>query len=256
LILNIDTTTDICSIALSDGTELLSLQETTTNTHAAQITLLIQAALKEAGKKMSDLTAVAVSNGPGSYTSLRIGTSTAKGICYALDIPLIVVDTLQALAKSIYDLRFTIYDSKSIDPQSSATSGNDGVAIVNRQSSIDLIDFVCPMIDARRMEVYTALFDTNGNNIKATEALIVAPNSFDEYFVQGKTIVFVGNGAPKCKEIITNERAIFIERNCSAKWMIHLSYKEFQEKNFADTAYYTPYYFKAPNITTPKLVIG
>jgi tRNA threonylcarbamoyladenosine biosynthesis protein TsaB len=235
MILNIDTTTDICSVALSDGLAVLSLKETTTNTHAAQITLLIEAALKEVGKKMSDLEAVAISNGPGSYTSLRIGASTAKGICYALDIPLIVVDTLRSLVVgSLWMV------AKSTNQQ--LPTNNDTI--------------FCPMIDARRMEVYTALYDTQGNQNTETEAQIVDSESYQNLFEQGKTIVFTGNGAPKCKTTITHPNAIFVDCNCSAQWMVSLSYKAHQEKQYTDAAYYVPYYFKAPNITTPRLVIG
>lgn len=225
-ILNIETATDICSIALSKGADLLVLKEAEKNfTHASEITLLIDAALKEAGINIRQLDAVALSQGPGSYTGLRIGTSTAKGICYALDIPMIAVDTLAALAMETH-------------------------AVIQKPNALYF-----PMIDARRMEVYTAGYDANGEKQSDLEAKIIDKTSFSNLFEQKKAVVFSGNGAVKCKEILTNEYAFFYDLNCSAQLLVRLAYVAYQANNFVDMAYFSPLYFKAPNITSPKKVL-
>jgi tRNA threonylcarbamoyladenosine biosynthesis protein TsaB len=230
-ILNIDTATDICSIAISCEGKMLSLLEEANNNHASCITLMIEDALMKANINIKDLAAVAMSNGPGSYTSLRVGTSTAKGICYALDIPLIAVDTLTSLAYAAFQ-------------------------------EIEAIDFLyCPMIDARRMEVYMALFEKNDENtevlpLKEIEPLnnvIIDENAFQNYFKQGKTIVLTGNGAAKCKAVINSVNILHVDKLCSAAYLIPLSTEAFLKKAFADVAYHTPQYLKSPNITTPKL---
>jgi tRNA threonylcarbamoyladenosine biosynthesis protein TsaB len=229
-ILNIETATDICSIAISYEGKILSLVEEANNNHASRITLMIEEALAEAKINIKDLAAVAMSNGPGSYTSLRVGTSTAKGICYALDIPLIAVDTLTALAYS------TFYASKEADM------------------------LYCPMIDARRMEVYSVIFEKKAQNTEGPSLVIIEPlnnvivdeNTFQNYFEQGKKIVLTGNGAAKCVEVINNVNIVHVDRLCSAAYLIPLSTDAFSKKAFVDVAYHTPQYLKSPNITTPK----
>lgn len=222
LILNIETTTDTCSICISKDLEILALRENDNFTdHAAQITLMIEACCQEANISLEDLDAVAVSAGPGSYTALRIGVSTAKGICYALDKPLIAVDTLQALAL--------------------ATSER-----VKRDA------LYCPMIDARRMDVYAAIFDKENRLVREAEALKIEPTTFDEYFSKGHDIVLSGNGARKSKAIITSPQAHFSPVVCSATHLVSLAVKAFEQKQFADLAYFEPFYLKPPNITTPK----
>jgi len=222
LILNIETATDICSIALGLDGKLLQLTEAQeTFTHAEEITLLVQQSLKEAGKTLQDLDAVAITSGPGSYTALRIGTSTAKGICYALNKPLIAVNTLQALAQA----------AKGINP-----SG----------------DFYVPMIDARRMEVYSAIYDNQLKTVGKTVAEVINENSYEKYFTSNKKIIYCGNGAPKCQTVITSQLAHFESVNCSAKYLIPLAEEAFAVQAFEDVAYYVPTYFKAPNITTPR----
>jgi tRNA threonylcarbamoyladenosine biosynthesis protein TsaB len=230
-ILNIETATDICSIAVSQAGKLLSLVEEANNNHASRITLMIEEALAEAKINITDLTAVAMSNGPGSYTSLRVGTSTAKGICYALDIPLIAVDTLTSLAYAAF-------------------------------REIEVKDFLyCPMIDARRMEVYMTLFEKNDKNtegslLKIIESLnnvIIDENTFKNYFEQGKKVVLTGNGAAKCKQVINSDNIVHVDKLCSAAYLIPFSTEAFLKKEFEDVAYHTPQYLKSPNITTPKL---
>ena len=226
-ILNIDTATDICSIAVSQAGKMLSLVEEANNNHTSRITLMIEEALAIAKINIKDLAAVAMSNGPGSYTSLRVGTSTAKGICYALDIPLIAVDTLTSLAYAA----FREWDEADV--------------------------LYCPMIDARRMEVYMTLFAKNTEGVlKVIEPLnnvIIDENTFQNYFEEGKKIVLTGNGAAKCMAVINSVNILHVNKSCSAQHLIPLSTEAFLKGEFVDVAYHTPQYLKSPNITTPKV---
>jgi tRNA threonylcarbamoyladenosine biosynthesis protein TsaB len=226
-ILNIESATDICSIAISQDDIVLTLQESQGN-HAAQMTLMIEECLKGAQLQMRDLSAVAVSHGPGSYTSLRVGASVAKGICYALDIPMIAIDTLEALALRAF---------KTVQ---------------------DLDALYCPMIDARRMEIYTATFKQSTEGVVLVEplkSLVVEENSFDKYFKMNQRIVLCGNGASKCLGLIKNDKAIFFDNICSSINMIPLSISYYYKQQFVDTAYYTPLYLKPPNITQAKKIL-
>ena len=224
-ILNIESSTNICSVCISNEEQTLSIRETAANEHASKITLLIEQCLKEADLKITDLDAVAISNGPGSYTSLRVGGSTAKGICYALEIPLIAVDTLESLALAAY------------------------------QKLKDTSAFYCPMIDARRMEVYAAIFKIeNGRMVlhEPTVPLIITPETFKRFVDAGKRLVLSGNGATKCEPNLIPDRVIDTSISCSATHMIPLSKACYDIKNFVDVAYYTPQYLKAANITVAK----
>lgn len=216
MILQIETATTVCSVALANRGQVIAFKEIDQrNIHAEVITVFIDELLKNAGVKYNELDAVAVSSGPGSYTGLRIGVSTAKGLCYALDKPLIAVETLEAMAGGI---------------------------IAN---GVDRDMLLCPMIDARRMEVYTALFDAAGNRVQPTTAEIIDENSFAIQLAQNK-ILFFGDGAPKCRETLSgNTNAIFI--NHFANSAVHLTAKahqKFQAAEFEDVAYYEPYYLK------------
>lgn len=227
LILNIESATDICSIAISRDDKIIALREIVGNSHAEQMTLLINECLDIAGITINDLKAVAISNGPGSYTSLRIGASTAKGICYALDLPLIAIDTLESLA----------------------------LAAFNEAKDEDAL--YCPMIDARRMEVYTALYKyskgTGGlEEIEPLSPKIIDENSFSEYLGKNQKMIFCGNGAPKCQEILQHPYTLFLPIISSARYLILISYKKNLIQEFVDVAYHTPQYLKAPNITKPK----
>lgn len=223
LILNIETSTDVCSVCLSKGEQILNLQASEeVFEHSKILTTLIERCSSTVGISLQEIDAVAISSGPGSYTSLRVGTSTAKGICYALDKPLISVNTLQALAlatKNELNLPGALY---------------------------------CPMIDARRMEVYCALFDDANNPVTESTAMVIEPNSFNELFASEKRIIFSGNGAEKCQPVLTSEHAVFHSMTCSAKHLPPLSNLYFETGKFVDTAYFTPHYLKPPNITTPK----
>lgn len=222
-LLNIETATELCSISVSDNTEIITLKESNAPfSHTAKLTLLIEQGLQEAGIKLNALDAISLSSGPGSYTALRVGTSVAKGLCYALNKPLLAVDTLKSLALAA---KMHINDPEAL---------------------------YCPMIDARRMEVYTALYDANMQQIETTHALIVEQDAFKKYLQNGKSIIFAGNGAMKCAEILGVPNTQFLDIPCSAKHTAILAAQAWQTKQFEDVAYFSPNYLKAPNITTPK----
>ncbi len=225
LILNIESATDVCSVCISRGEEIIAFQEIgERNEHARVITLLIQDCLREAAIKMEELDAVAISSGPGSYTSLRVGASVAKGICFALDKPLIAVDTLQSLA----------WASRKAQDEKGA--------------------LYCPMIDARRMDVYANLFDGEGEPVAEAVAKTIDSDSFSDYFDSEQKIVFCGNGANKCKTALAQSPfAIFSPIvACSSKFLAPIAAQIFSAKKFVDPAYYVPTYLKAPNITMPR----
>lgn len=214
LILQIETATTVCSVALSENGNVLAYKEIQQrNVHAEVITLFIDEVLKMANKQYNELNAVAVSCGPGSYTGLRIGISVTKGLCYSLDIPLIAIETLEAMA--------------------------DGM-----QTGIDEVLF-CPMIDARRMEVFTAVFDADGNQIKATSAEIIDQDSFSDLLKTNK-IIFFGDGAAKCSDVLggSPNAQIIPDFQNSALHLTKKATEKFQAKDFEDTAYFEPYYLK------------
>lgn len=214
----------MCSVALAEDGKLLSLKEENKGfTHAENITLFIEAVLKGAGKKISDLDAIAISSGPGSYTGLRIGVSTAKGLCYALEKPLVAIPTLHSLT--------------GLFTQSAVHSPQSTVA-----------DFFCSMIDARRMEVYCALYDEHLNEIEKVSAKIIDENSFSDLLKENK-IYFFGDGSHKCKMVLAHQpNAIFIDNIFpSASSMIFLSEEKFQKKEFEDVALFEPFYLKEFN---------
>jgi len=222
LILNIETATEVCSVCLSQNGAALALRESTNaQDHAAQITLMIADCFREAGLKLAALDAVAVSDGPGSYTSLRIGLATAKGICYALDKPLIAVSTLQAIAWA---------------------------------ASLEIPDagIYVPMIDARRMEVYLQPFYGDNHPIGEAEACILHPALFDPWLQAGKSVVCAGNGSDKAQAMLVGAGVSFSGVRCSALHLIALAEAAFAKADFADIAYHAPFYLKPPNITTPR----
>lgn len=252
LLLHIESATDICSIALSKGEQVIGFSETTEAfQHASRMTLLIEATMQEAGHTLSDLDAVSVSQGPGSYTSLRVGFSTAKGICYALDKPLIAVSTLAALAramergvgsqKSEIRSRKSEVQSRKIEEIASSISAEASSPI-----------YYLPMIDARRMEVYTAYYDDQLAEVKAPYPLIVTADSFEEELSEGVHLVLAGSGAPKCKTILEHKQMHWVEVLCSARHLVPLALQAFEQKQFVDVAYTAPFYLKAPNITISK----
>jgi len=216
-ILNIETGTAICSVALSTDGKVIALQESEqTNDHAEKLAVFIQVIMEQAAIPYSQLDAIAIGTGPGSYTGLRIGTSTAKGLCYALDKPLIAIPTLKAMALA-------------------------SAAEIKRNDI-----YYCSMIDARRLEVYTGLYDFEGNEVKPVEAKILDKYSFTE-ILNESGIAFAVDGMPKMKKLSPPDdtHRIWIDNiYASAGNMVQLSEKEFHEKKFADLAYYEPYYLK------------
>ena len=221
MILCLETATPSCSVALVHNGEVLACEEDPKGqNHSEKITLFIDSVMKKAGISYNQLDAVAVSMGPGSYTGLRIGVSTAKGICYAVSKPLIAVETLHAMA----------YGGKY-----------NGILI--------------PMIDARRMEVYAAIFDENVNKIKDTEAVIIDENSFADLKKDHHLYLF-GDGADKCAELFANDDKITVIKDfyCSAKYMNTIAQQKFNNKDFVDVAYFEPFYLKdfVPGTPTVK----
>lgn len=217
LILHIETATQVCSVALTDSGRLLGLRESNEkNVHSRVITVFIDELMKAGGRAYGDLDAVAVSMGPGSYTGLRIGVSTAKGICYALDKPLISVGTLHAMAAGMESL------------------------------STGTPSLLCPMIDAKRMEVYNALFTVEGlHPFRDTIAEIITENSFGE-LLKTHRILFAGDGAAKCKPLLQHHpNAVFLDSfQPSAAFMAPLAEEKFRQLQFENTAYFEPYYLK------------
>jgi tRNA threonylcarbamoyladenosine biosynthesis protein TsaB len=220
LILNIETATKNCSVSLSNNGNLITYREIAEQgySHAEKLHVFIEEVLSEANIQFGDLKAVAVSQGPGSYTGLRIGVSAAKGLCYALNIPMIALDTLLVLAHQIQI--------------------NKGLII--------------PMIDARRMEVYSAVFDSQYQKIIETQAEIITEESFNTY---DETIYFLGDSATKCKEVLKHSNHIFMEEIVypSSKDMARLGFEKFKENDFVDVAYFEPLYLKDFVATTPKI---
>ncbi len=227
LILSIETATPVCSVALAKDNEVIALKESTKkNSHSEIVTVFIDELLKENKFSFSDLNAVAVSKGPGSYTGLRIGVSTAKGMCYALDIPLIAVNTLQSLAIG---------------------------ALQDYNLDKGLPVLFCPMIDARRMEVYCALFDKNNHEVRKTKAEIIKPDSFQTYLESNK-VIFFGDGADKCKDVIQHPNAVFLENIFpSAANMVVIALGKFKNQEFEDVAYFEPFYLKDFIAGIPKV---
>jgi tRNA threonylcarbamoyladenosine biosynthesis protein TsaB len=219
-LLLIESGTNVCSVAISVNEKVVGLKESSDErAHAAQLTVFIDQLVKETGIGISQLDAIAVSKGPGSYTGLRIGVSAAKGICYAADKPLISISSLDSMTQG---------------------------AIILYQSVIknNGIELICPMIDARRMEVYTALYDLTKNRTNDIEALIIDNTTFRNH-LKSKNILFLGNGAEKCKMVINHSNAFFIDGfSPSAKFMIPLALNALASKTFEDVAYFEPYYLK------------
>ncbi|MGB2129698.1 MAG: tRNA (adenosine(37)-N6)-threonylcarbamoyltransferase complex dimerization subunit type 1 TsaB [Flavicella sp.] len=219
-ILNIETATKNCSVSIAKSGKLIALKEINTGgySHAEKLHVFIEEVVSQAGIELSDLEAVCVGKGPGSYTGLRIGVSAAKGICFALEIPLIAVESLNILSHSVV--------------------ANEGLII--------------PLLDARRMEVYSAVYNTDYSIVRETQAEIITSESFYEYLEKGP-VYFVGDGAEKCKSYIEHKNADFIADSFpSAKEMCALSYERFLNEEFEDVAYFEPFYLKDFVGTKPK----
>lgn len=233
-ILLIETATDVCSAAIAvDGRIIALSEQSPTLQHAALLTLQIETCVRDAGLSLAMLDAVALSRGPGSYTALRVGAAVAKGICYALDKPLIAVDTLQVLARaSLTDL-----------PENPGTR-----------------TLLVPMLDARRQEVWTAVYDDQGRLLAPAQPIIMENNLFENFLAahvpggSGKRLVLSGNGMQKLQNVPGSVLAVFspVEK-CSATYLAPLAELFFQNSDFQEVAYFEPFYMKPPNITIPKL---
>ena len=225
LILNIDTSTSVCSVALSNNYDLVChLEVFESFSHASQLTILIQQLFAKSNTHISSIDAVAVSSGPGSYTGLTIGVSTAKGLCYALGKPLLAIGSLDILAWPV------VHRIANSEPQS----------------------LFCPMIDARRMEVFTSVLGHDMENLEPVSAEIINEDSFSGFLKLGK-VYFFGDGAAKCKDTITHPNAIFLDGQFPlAKHMANLAFDAYQANCFEDVAYFEPHYLKEFVATLPK----
>lgn len=221
MILCIETGTDICSVALSKSGELISLRESDQGrNHAQNLAVFIDEILTQNNLDFDCIDAVAVGFGPGSYTGLRIGVSLAKGLCYSSMIPLIAVSSLESLTKC------------ALEDQSEG--------VVDMEISDNTI--LCPMIDARRMEVYTQLFDQHIHPLSEIEAKVIDETSFVEY--RHRDFVIFGNGAHKCLEILNLPNITYAKVAPSARGMVESAYRKFVKKEFEDLAYFEPMYLK------------
>ena len=210
-ILNIETSTKNCSVSIAKGNELLCLVEEADEgyAHGEKLHQFIEWCAEGANINLKDIDAICVSKGPGSYTGLRIGVSSAKGLAYGLDAKMLAINSLEILKESQINKGY---------------------------------DLIIPMIDARRMEVYTAVYDGEGNEISSTEAKVIDETSFES--LKGKKIVFVGDGAEKCQEVLSHLNATFVQMYPSAKEMIRPAEERFNNQLFEDVAYFEPYYLK------------
>ncbi|WP_350290330.1 tRNA (adenosine(37)-N6)-threonylcarbamoyltransferase complex dimerization subunit type 1 TsaB [uncultured Croceitalea sp.] len=220
-IVNIETATTNCSVSISVDGKIVSVKEenTPSYSHSEQLHLFIEEALKEASFSFSDVNAIAVSKGPGSYTGLRIGVSAAKGLCFSLDLPLISVPTLESMAM---------------------------------QLQIESDEAIIPVLDARRMEVYSCVFDGFHNEIRETKAEVIDENSFEE-FKGYKKVHIIGSGAEKCEKTLSHSNFIYHkEAFPSSKEMASLAQKKYEANDFEDVAYFEPYYLKDFILQTKK----
>ncbi len=211
-ILNIETSTKNCSVSLSKNGKVIALKELNDGnySHAEKLHVFIDDVLKEANINMQQLNAVAISKGPGSFTGLRIGVSAAKGLCFALDIPMISIDTLKSLALQVV---------------------------------VD-VGYIIPMLDARRMEVYSAVFNKDCLLVRETEAQILDETSFQNY-LENQQVHFIGDGVPKTKELISHPNAIFVDDKLpSSNEIGALAFEKFEQNDFENSAYFEPFYLK------------
>ncbi len=223
-ILSIETATPVCSVCLSKGADMVALRETLTpQSHAAILAPFVQEVLQEAGIQAAELDAVVISKGPGSYTGLRIGVSTAKGICYALDKPLVSVSTPRAMAYGAIQAHLGYYR-------------------------------YCPMIDARRMEVYLAFYDNELHIDGGIEAKIIETGTLDAVLDKGK-VLFFGDGAAKCKDILSKHPNAFFDTDFtpSAVHLARIGYERFLSGIREDVAYFEPFYLKDFIAGPPKV---
>lgn len=215
-IILIETSTALCSTALIEDGVITSVRESTEpRSHASLTAVFIDEMLKERGLAAGDCSAVCVGMGPGSYTGLRVGVSTAKGLCYGAGLPLLAVGTLDILVHQAID--------EGLVPEGCS--------------------YIVPMVDARRMEVYSAVFTPDGKQVSDTEPLIVENGCFDKELSEGK-VLFIGDGALKCRDTIASDNAVFVQCCPKASSMLTPALEEFRKGNFRDVAYFEPFYLK------------
>lgn len=211
LILNIDTAIELASVCLSNDDKVISLSiNKTKDDHAAWLHPAIHKLIQDEGLRIEKIEAIAVSIGPGSYTGLRLGLSAAKGLCYALNIPLITINTLQMTAHSAFS---------------------------------EAHDLICPLIDARRMEVFMAIYDKSYHEIVRPASMIVDKNSFTD-MLSSHHITFCGNGAGKLQPLLSHDNALTLETTGTAADLSYFAFQNFREKKFTDLAYCEPLYIK------------
>ena len=243
-IILIETSTALCSVALAEDGAISSYRESAApKAHASLTAVFIQEMLQERGLTLADCDAVCVSKGPGSYTGLRVGVSTAKGLCFGSGKPLIAVGTLNTLVAQAHEI-----------------AGQTGNGDCTSTVIPDLIGdprFIIPMIDARRMEVYSAVFEITGQagndarQITETAPAIIDENSFAEYLEQGPCL-FIGDGAGKCADVIRHPNAHFYQCYPNAAAMLQPALEAYNEKRFEDVAYFEPFYLKEFVATVSK----
>ena len=228
-ILLIETSTALCSTALAENGVITSYRESSApKAHASLTAVFIQEMLAERGITLDGCNAICVSKGPGSYTGLRVGVSTAKGLCFGSGKPLLAVGTLDTLVDQ------AAAELLTVNPD---LTGN--------------LRFIIPMIDARRMEVYSAIFSPDGTQITETTPVIVDENSFAEYLEQGP-VLFIGDGAGKCADVIKHPNAHFCQCHPKASSMLSPAIAAYKEKRFEDVAYFEPFYLKEFVATVSK----
>lgn len=217
IVLSIETSTNICSVSFFKDGKVLSTKEITKGqSHASQINYFIEEVLLESNFRKNDIQAVALSAGPGSYTGLRIGTSTAKGLCYALDIPLITINSLEIMAVGLLE-----------------------------QEHIDEDTLLMPVIDARRMEVFTAIYDNKMNNILATQPFVLDKAKID-LLKKDKNILVFGNATEKSESVFGNDNYSYNYKFLtSSKYMLSIAEAKFSKKDFSSIPYFEPFYAKA-----------
>ena len=223
-IILIETSTALCSVALSVNGKIVGSRESDApKAHASLTSLFIKELLDEQGLFVKDCDAVCVSAGPGSYTGLRVGASTAKGLCFAAGLPLLACGTLDILAAQAYDTKSIPEDCR----------------------------YIIPMVDARRMEVYSAIFSPEGKRLSEVEAVIVDENSFAKELSEGK-VLFIGDGAAKCADVIKSENASFVQTYPHASSMLKTAKASLDAGDFQDCAYFEPFYLKQFVATVSK----
>ena len=222
LILSIETSTNVCSVALHANGILVSHQvHQVEKSHSSLLPGIALEICQEKNKSLQDLNAIAISEGPGSYTGLRIGFSTVKGLAYTLEVPAISVPTMDIMLEAL-------------------------------RGKCKGEHYLCAMMDARRMEVYVALFNENNQLIRPPQSEIIMEDTFATYLQQGHQIILSGNGAEKCKSVLNSPKIQYNSVKTSSTHLVPLAKEAFINKIFADLAYYEPFYLKPPNITTPK----